>query len=374
VPFFYPATCHPVTRRAALGGGLAAAGAWALGLPGAAYPARQELTVPIILAHARRPNDPWSIVHGIRAMGRDFTIERGAPAVSFVLSEHLEERVVNGTRYLAFPRKTERHENQFLKTFLEAGVSLDFPFTYKGRRRSLQDVADGARGLFRFSERTDRDTIAWSLIALSATSPAARGAWTNAWGERVELARVVQAGFETMERASRPIQEARDAAMPLEERAPIHAFTCGGTHLLYSLLAATSTGYRVPRHRERLDRLMDLLVYRLRGDLHLLERFYGPKLSTVPGMGWFLLDGQVKFLGHALECLGYAERHALYSVPARETDRYEEARAALNRAIGTLAKLDLNAVRAGNVELYQQLVGDVCHAHHGLQLVSGRAG
>lgn len=374
MPFFYPATCHPVTRRATLGGALAAAGAWALGFPRHACAGRQELTTPIILAHARHPEDPWSIVHGIRAMGRDFTIERGAPAASFVLSEYLDERVVNGKRYLAFPRTVERHENQFLKTLLEAGVPLDFPFTHRGRRRSLQDVADGARGLFRFSERTDRDTIAWSLIAVSGTTSPARGAWTNAWGERVDLARVVQVGFETMERASRPIQEARDAGLPPEERAPIHAFTCGGTHLLYSLLAATSAGYRVPRHRERLDRLMDLLVYRLRADLHLLDRFYGPKLSTIPGTGWFLLDGQIKFIGHAFECLGYAERHALYTVPARERDRYEEARAALDRALGKLVQLDLNPVRAADIELFRQLVGDVCHAHRGLQLVSRSAG
>ena len=326
------------------------------------------------MTHATRRTDPWSVVHGVRAMGRNFTIERGAPAVSFVLSGFLEERVVNGSRFLAFPSAIERHENQFLKTFLEAGVPLDFAFTFKGRRGTLGEVADSARALFRFSERTDRDTIAWSLIALTQTNSPARGVWTNAWGERIELARVVQEGFETMEQTSRPVQEARDKGIPLEERAPIHAFTCGGTHLLYSLLAASNAGYRVPQYRERLDRLMDLLVYRLRADMELLDRFYQPKLSTVPGTGWFLLDAQIKFIGHAFECLGYAQRHELYTVPAREAHRYEEAATVLDRGLAQLLKLDLKPVRAGAAALYQQLVGDVCHAHRGLQLTSGRTG
>jgi hypothetical protein len=369
-PFFYLSTCHPVARRTVLRSAVAAAGAWMLALPRPVEPARQDLTTPIILAHARRRVDPWAIVHGVRAMGRDFAVEGGGPAVSFVLSTYLEERDVNGSRYLAFPRKVERHENQFLKTFLEAGVPLEFAFTHKGRQRTLGEVVDGARALFRFSERTDRDTIAWSLIALTRTTPPARGVWTNAWGERVELARVVQAGFETMEGASRPIQEARDKGVPLEERAPVHAFTCGGTHLLYSLLVATDAGYRVPRHRDRIARLLDLLAYRLQADLELLDRFYGPKLSTVPGTGWYLLDARIKFVGHAFECLGYAERHGLHAIAARDAHRYDGAAAALDRGLAQLLQLDMNPVRAAHPELYRQLVGDVCHAHRGLGLVT----
>ena len=305
-PFFYPSTCHPIGRRSFLAGALGAAGALVLGVPGVARAGTLDESRQIILANARRRDDPWAIVHAVRALGREFTLDRGQSAVSFVLSEHLEEQPVTGASYLAFPRKIEIHENMFLKTFLEAGVSPQFQFPVRGRRRTLQDVITGARALFRFSDATDRNTIAWSLIALTRTTPPARGTWTNAWGERVELARVVEAGFEAMEQASRPIQDARDRGAALERLAPVHAFTCGGTHLLYGLLAATQAAYTGSDHRERLRRQMDLLVYRLWADVDLMGRFYQPKLATIPQAKWFLLDARIKFVGHAFECLRLA--------------------------------------------------------------------
>jgi len=185
----------------------------------------------------------------------------------------------------------------------------------------------------------------------------------------VELARVIEAGFNAMEQASQPIQDARDRRAALERSAPVHDFTCGGTHLLYSLLAATQAGYAGSDHRERLRRQMDLLVYRLWADVDLMGRFYQPKIATIPQAKWFLLDARIKFAGHAFECLGFAERHGLYAVRPDQTPRRQEARAALDADMRKLGELDLDSIRAKIPELYQQLVGDVCHAHHGLTTI-----
>lgn len=365
---FYPATCHPIGRRAFLAGALGAAAAAVIGMPKWARAGALEDSEPIILAHATRRDDPWAIVHGVRAKGREFKIEGGEPAVPFVLSHFLAEEVVNGKRHLAFPLAVEIHPNSFLKTFLEAGVPSNFRFTFKGKSRTLQEVIDGARALLRFSETTDRNTIAWSLIALTRTTPPARGIWTNAWGERVELARVVEAGFEAMEQASRPIQEARDRKVPLERQAPIHAFTCGGTHLLYSLLAATQAGYTESDHLQRVRRQMDLLVYRLWADVDMMTRYYTTMAGKIPGVGWYLLDAQIKFVGHAFECLHFAARQKLYAVPKANMPLYREAQALLDARVAQLRSVDLSVVKAQAFPLYQQLVGDTCHAYNGLRL------
>src|SRR5262249_25495311 len=145
------------------------------------------------------------------------------------LHDVLEEQTVKGRAYLAFPLKTEIHPNMFLKTFLEAGVPPSFRFTRQGKTRTLQEVVDGARALFRPADATQPNKIPWSLIALTRTTPPPRGTWTNAWEEKVELARVVDAGLDALEQASQPIQAARDRNVRLDRQAPVHGFTCGGT-------------------------------------------------------------------------------------------------------------------------------------------------
>jgi hypothetical protein len=364
--FYGSSCCAPLGRRALLGGAVATVASLAVG-PQPATAGLAEDAKAIVLAEAARPEDPWLVSHGIRALGADFRLAPGRSAVDFLLGEVLDEQVVNGRSYLAFPPKIEVHPNMFLKTLLEAGVPLTYRFTRKGKAWTLRDVADHARALFRFSEQTNPNTIAWSLIALTRTTPPARGTWRNAWGEEVRLAAVAQAGLAALEAASRPIQEARDRNARLDRQAPIHGFTCGGTHLLYSLLAALQAGYG-KETRQRLRDQMDLLIYRLHADPDLAGRFYQAQATKVPGTAWYLLDTNLKFLGHALECLNFARRHRLYEVPTDLQSKVTDGLALLTAGVARLRTLELTPVRTNNPVLYQQLVGDVCHAYHSLRL------
>jgi hypothetical protein len=176
----------------------------------------------------------------------------------------------------------------------------------------------------------------------------------------VELARVAEAGLTMLEEASRPIQDARTRGRVLTEQAPVHAFTCGGTHLVYALLTAALSGY-LKAQRERLRQQMDLVVFRLRADPDLASRFYQALEAKTPGTGWYLLDAHLKFAGHAIECLNLAQRHKLYEPPAAAK---AEGLRLLETAVARLRTLDLGPVRTKSHTLYQQLVGDVCHVLH----------
>jgi hypothetical protein len=364
---FYPVSCHASSRRRFLRGGIGLSAFLLSGFPARAAAAPGDGGA-VIQKYARVEDDPWSIVHGVRAMGWEFALRDGRRAVGYVLSKHLEERSVGGQRYLAFPLTVEVHTNMFLKTFLEAGVPMVYSFEFQKRRRTLEDVVTGARALFRFSPATDRNDVAWSIIALTrATSPSA-AEWVNAWGERIRFDEVVEDAFVTMERASGPIGEAMDRKTPLERQAPIHAFTCGGTHLLYSLLTAAHQGYTDRDRLNRVRRQMDILVYRLSADVDLMGRFYGEKAKQNPQVGWFHLDAILKFLGHAFECLAFAERQRLYRVPPAQAQRRERAAKLLAAALRQVEETDLDTIKAKHSSLYQQFVGDTCHAYHGLHL------
>jgi hypothetical protein len=141
--------------------------------------------------------------------------------------------------------------------------------------------------------------------------------------------------------------------------------------MLYGLLTAVHAGYAAKDRASRVQQQTDLLVWRLGADVDLIERFYrAPSRGGVPSrsMSWFELDSKLKLLGHAEECLAFADRHKVAKLTAAQQGQRRAARAALRHLIQELEHRDLAGARALNGELYKQLVGDTCHARHGLTL------
>ena len=366
--FFFPATCHPplVSRRQVLvSGSVLLAAAVVRPRAGAAGDDGEA----IIRKYAALPDDPWAVCHGVRAMGRDFTIKSGRPAVDFLLETQLRSLPANGKSVLAFPSQVEVHPNMFLKTMLEAGVPLDHAFTHQGSRRTLRDVLDGARALFRPAEvGGTANMLPWSLIAFSRTTSPLKPRWTNAWAEPVDFDRVVEGALRLLEDASLPLMQAMNENKPEIAKAPVHAFTCGGTHMIYGLLAAMAAGYTGQDRLERMRRQVDLLVWRLTADIGLIDRFYAER-ATQAGRYWFELDTKVKLLGHAEECLALGVKRGVVALKPPQQSQHQTAVASLRRMLADMEGRNLGETRDLDPELYRQLVGDTCHAHHGFTLV-----
>src|SRR5258706_3021332 len=84
---FLPGTCHPVlTRRQVLLGGGALIATGALGGRGQeAFAKVTDDGVAIIRQYVTLPDDPWMVAHGLRAMGRTFTLGDGRRAIDYLL-------------------------------------------------------------------------------------------------------------------------------------------------------------------------------------------------------------------------------------------------------------------------------------------------
>jgi hypothetical protein len=301
-------------------------------------------------------------------MGRDFTIQGKRRAVDFLLEDVLDDIPANGQTALGFRPEIEVHANSFLKTLLEAGVPVDHVFTHQGRRRTVQDVVEGARALLR-PRLVDSlpNALPWTLIALTRTTTPRRRPWTNAWGEPVDLDGLVESAVRLLEDATLPIAQAMREGRALAAQAPVHAFTCGGTHMLYALLTAVHTGYAGRDRRQRVQKQADLLVWRLGADVDLIDRFYRTRAGS-PIASWYELDTKLKFLGHAEECLAFAARHNVVKLTADQQARRRAASATLRDMLADLETRHLDEAKRLNLELYRQLVGDTCHARHGLTL------
>src|SRR5262245_53556388 len=186
-PVFFPATCHPpaLTRRQLLAGATALV---ALGAAGARLSEAGDDGTSIIKRYANTPDNPWAVCHGIRGIGREFAMKTGEPAVTWLLETHIASLPTAGPPVLGFPVAVEVHPNMFLKTLLEAGVPLDYGFKHRGNRRTLRDVVDGAKALFRPNQvLADPNMLPWSLIAFSRTTSPLGGKWRNAWDEPVDF-------------------------------------------------------------------------------------------------------------------------------------------------------------------------------------------
>jgi hypothetical protein len=362
---FFPATCHPTLTRRQL---LLAGGAFLVTGSRQASANTPDDGAAIVRQHATPVDDPWMVAHGLRAMGRGFTLGSGRLAVDYLLETVLTSLPANGKTVLGFPPEIEGHPNMFLKTMLEAGVPADYAFTHTGRRRTLQDVVEGARARLRPTlVASSPNTLPWSLIAFTRTTAPPRRQWTNAWGESVDLDALVENALRLLEEASLPVGQAMREGRPETRQAPVHGFTCGGGHMIYALLAALHAGYTGKDRPRRMQQQVDLLVWRLSADLDLIERFYRVRGKSTSDF-WFEFDAKLKLLGHAEECLAFASLHKVTKFTVAQRAQWQTATATLRRLLIDLEGRSPEGARTLDRELYRQLIGDTCHARHGLTL------
>src|SRR5207247_10662386 len=90
------------------------------------------------------------------------------------------------------------------------------------------------------------------------------------------------------------------------------------------------------------------------------------ELPQPGGSNWFELDAKLKLYGHAEKCLALATRHGLVTLTAAQQAQRREATVSLRGMLEEMEKKTLREARALHSELYRQLVGDACHARHGL--------
>lgn len=349
-----------------------------VGRAGASNPARAaEALRDLIQRHAKATDDPWAVMHAIRAMGKGFPVTGGS-AVEYLCSHELQEKTVGGGRYLFMPQKVEGHPNTFLKTLLEAGVGLDQQVTAAGRRRTVGDVLYGAKRLFAFDRAkvpNSGDDLAWSIIAFAKTTPPGQDVWRNAEGQEIRFREVVEYAFSTAEEASAAFRAAMEKGTTPTWKDRISNFTCGGTHLIYSLGVAVRHGYLEEAGRRRFADQVRLLLWRLRVDLLLQDQYYEMVAKTYPTKveAWrpYQLDGRLKFVGHAFEILNYARLFKLVTLTPEEEGKVRAAERALVETILEVRTLDLAKTKSQNRRLFDLLVGDACHAYHGIQMVRG---
>lgn len=311
----------------------------------------------MITHYARGLDNASALIHAVRGMGKGFKRADGTLAVDYLCRSFTAEQEVGGKRYVYFRRDAEVHLNSFLKTFLEANVSLDQPVLVGSSRYTLRDVGESAKSLFRFDPsnlsryepKLIHDHLPWTLIAFSMLTPTTQPDWTNAWGEKINLIEVIDRSLSEFEKTCALTDQAlaRGDAEPPEFREAIKLYSCFGMHTVYGFLACLKNGYKENNLASRLTRIMDNVSYRLKGDADALEREYKTEGQGAPPIvvEALLVRALIKLYGHAFESINYAKLHNLLTFSPGQERRFADAYTQLERSILRIRALDWGALR-----------------------------
>ena len=110
--------------------------------------------------------------------------------------------------------------------------------------------------------------------------------------------------------------------------------------------------------------------------MHLADQYYRLVATAYPkaqseSLRHYELDARLKFLGHSMEIITYGRTFGLFTPTAAQQAEIRRATETLVETILDISTLDLGAVRDQTRPLYHLLVGDACHAYHGLWMARG---
>ncbi|MCC7385997.1 MAG: hypothetical protein IT384_29380 [Deltaproteobacteria bacterium] len=325
---------------------------------------------------AADPQNGWAMAHGLIGFGPDLAARDGRKAVDVIVSDFAQVETTGGGKRVHFPRRSkagvvlESHQNLMIAKMLEAQVPLDRKVEVKGLGAvTLGRLVDDAYAQLTIPA-TDAawQDFAWTLramlMAYSADAPAT-GAKASARQKRLVEASL--SALAHLEQEQSFIGVLMDAGQPerLEKRKQgIYAHTCGGLHFIEAgLRAAAFLG--TPEAKARAKRQIDVLVFRWRAEREIYRR----SIAQAPQYKLILLVQELKFYGHTLEALALARELGLTDRSPDEILRAGRVAADLIRVITVLsdAYAKLDQVRAEREQTYLDLIGDGCHAIHGLR-------
>lgn len=391
----------------AVGGGVGYKMGW-FGGGGASHASALDAANAMLEQHAREIANPSCLVHAVRGFGKGFKLADGSNAVEHLCSRYAADREVNGKRYVYFKRDAEVHENSFLKTFLEAGVSLDQPVMVGETRYTLRDVADSGKALFRCNPqdlfkydavefRYDpvyrepqapgqppattshgelvHEHLPWGLIAFTLLMKPEQASWTNAYGEAISLPVVIDGSLAEYETTcalgERDLEAEKIAPKPFRDA--IKKYSCFGMHSVYAFLSCVNHGYRNNGLPERITRMMDLVTYRLKGDAQAIDADYAAESQGVPPelVEAFRVRALIKLYGHAFEAINYAKLHKLVNFTAEQQQRIGDGEQALYNNLVKMRGMDWGMLKNKLGEKFtSDIVIAIGHATRALKLLT----
>jgi hypothetical protein len=320
----------------------------------------------------RDPAEPWLVMHGLLAWGPRHLTHDGDPAGVYLLDHKLETHELAGRPVQVFPMddpggaRIDAHPNQSIKTMIEMGIGDD----------RIDSIVADAQWRFEYDADDpenpfpDANDVPWSAQAFCQTAHQGDDSFTTHDGTVVDLRVMTRQLVEALERESEFLDEIRLAGDTTYEkrRQGIFRYTCGGTHLFMGADACVTAGFGDQELSERLAYQMDLLFWRMRREIDVVNQ----ALTDAPQMAPLLVEQRMKYLGHFLETAAKAEMNGTYTPTMAHRQEIEYAERVLYITVKQLQDMGvfdrLDTFHESQYEYYLYTAGDACHALHALNL------
>ncbi len=327
----------------------------------------------VCLTQAADPRNAWALAHGITLEGKGFKARDGRLAADVIIADFLRREGTAKGQGLSFEPFTadgtpvEPHPALQVKTLVLAGFPLSRKFQAAWGPVTLGALVEDLQRDFR-ADTASSPQGAWALDVLGQVlKPGAT--FRNGAGETVRFDAVMDEALATLERAHVELAAGLKAGLPQvpKQKQGIYTHPCGGLHFFQ----AVASWARHPAVRKawggRMDAQVEVLLYRLSSE----ARQYEAALSEAPQHRLALLSQSLKFYGHFLETLGrYRQETGWMPTPTQRqavTRAHQLLEATVRRLGEAGAFQNMEELARRQPQLYLDLVGDACHAAHGLE-------
>lgn len=319
------------------------------------------------LVWAADPKNPWALAHGVTAFGRTFLAADGRTADTVMVGDFLLQ---NGdpslggpfgfAKYAADGTPIEPHPNLIAKTLVLAGVPLAarYPTPFK-TKVTLQQLVDSAKRSFRHvpSNAEYWKQVAWTLDLLTHTN-----------GTSTEFDPVMTDALAELERATADLKQGLLSGAPQVDKRKqgLYAHPCGGLHFVQAVLSYASRPAIRQAWGARVESQIDILFYRLESE----RRQYDAARQQMPQYALEILTQQVKFYGHFLETTARLKTDLAWRPSEPQRRDIAKATALLDATVRELQELKaferMESLKTSKPQVFLDLIGDACHASHGL--------
>jgi hypothetical protein len=334
------------------------------------------------LMSAADPKNPWALAHGITALGANFVASDGRKASDVMIHDFLLRNALPDggpgpganlgfLKYAKDGTPIEPHSNLITKTLLLAGVPLTAKFQAGFGPVTLGQMVDELKRGFRHvpsSEEYWKD-VAWTLDALSQVEDPGNAVFKDDEGHDVDFNKVMDDALSELEKETAELKEGMEKHFPLvaKRKQGIYVHSCGGLHFVQAVLGWARHPAVRKKWGARVDKQIAILLYRLDSER---QQYDAALQQGGPQYRLQLLTQMLKFYGHFLETTARLKTDLNWKPDAAQTQTIAKAKAYLDNAVrqldGDKTFAKMADVKEKQPQVFLDLIGDSCHASHGL--------
>lgn len=337
------------------------------------------------LIYAADPKNPWALAHGIKTFGGDFAAADGRRASEVIIHDYLLrfERPDGGSgpwspysyrRYADDGTPIEPHTNLNTKALVcEAHLPLSTAFHAAWGPLTLRDLVDSVKRGFRHVPNNPDywKDVGWTLDIFSATEkPGA--SWKTADGHTISLDAVFDDALTELERETADLKAGLAQQLPQVDKRKqgLYAHACGGLHFVQGVLGWARNPSVRKRWGARVESQIAIHFYRLESERRQYEAAQQQAEHSAPQYVLPVLVQKVKFYGHFLETAARFRADLGWKPDAGQAQAIATAKAMLDAAVRELEARkvfeQMSTLKTQQKQIYLDLIGDGCHAAHGL--------